>query len=78
MRFARTALLPMFGSWRAVMVVAAVAMSVAGGLWLLLVRDEEGRLLVPADRISPAIATVLRHLANNPDDAGIRVAKANC
>lgn len=39
MRFARTSLLPAFGSWRAVMIFAAGAMAVAGALWLLLVRD---------------------------------------
>jgi MFS family permease len=39
MLVARTVLLPLFGSWRAVMIGAGAAMAVAGVAWLVLVRD---------------------------------------
>jgi MFS family permease len=39
MLVARTVLLPLFGSWRGVMIGAGAAMAVAGVAWLMLVRD---------------------------------------
>ena len=42
MLVARPVLLPLFGSWQAVMLAAAVAMTLAGGLWLAVVRDGAG------------------------------------
>lgn len=56
MRFARTTLLPAFGSWQAVMVFAAATMAVAGALWLLLVRD--GVTLARHAKVSDALALV--------------------
>lgn len=56
MRFARTTLLPAFGSWQAVMVFAAAMMGVAGALWLLLVRD--GVTLARHAKVSDALALV--------------------
>lgn len=56
MRFARTSLLPAFGSWRAVMLFAGAAMTVAGALWLLLVRD--GVTLSRHAKVSDALALI--------------------
>lgn len=56
MRFARTSLLPAFGSWQAVMMFAAVTMAATGGLWLLLVRD--GATLARHAKVSDALALI--------------------
>ena len=56
MRIARTTLLPAFGSWRAVMIAAGVAMAAAGALWLLVVRD--GRSIARHAKITDGIALV--------------------